>query len=247
MPDISVIVPVSVIKSHPATAVLTQTLDSVRYHLPDSEILLTFDGVRREQSDRTADYEEFIRKALWLADHHYGNVYPVIHDQHMHQSGMMRAVLPEIRTPLLLYVEADCPLVTDEPIDWPTITDFILSGESNLCRLAHEAMIHPEHAHMHHGTEHDGLFTRTSQWSQRPHVASTAFYRRLLECYFSPDSKAFLEDRLHGVLDEAYRKDGLAGWCQFQTHLYTPEGNIKRSYTTDGRAGEPKWDGDQVW
>lgn len=243
----AVIVPVSPIVSHPDTSVLTETLDSVRFHLPASELIVTFDGVRPEQEDRRADYNEFTRRALWLLDHKYGNALPILFDQHMHQSGMMRAALDEVRTPLLMYVEADCPLVTDELIPWPTITDFILSGESNLTRLHHEAMIPGAHQHMCHGTTHAGLFTLTSQWSQRPHIASTAYYRRIMDSHFTPDARCFIEDKMHGVVDESYLHDGLAGWMQHRLHLYTPEGNIKRSYTTDGRAGESKFDDSQIW
>lgn len=244
---ITVVVPVSPIASHPETHILCETLDSVRHHLPDAELIVTFDGVRKEQEARRADYDEFTRRALWLLDKRYGNALPMLFDQHMHQSGMMRAVLDEVRTPLLMYVEADCPLVTDELIAWPAITDFIQSGESNLVRLHHESHILDSHQHMCHGVDHAGLLTRTSQWSQRPHVASVALYRRLLDSYFTPNSKAFLEDRLHGIVDEAYRIDGMAGWNQFRLHLYTPEGNVKRSYTTDGRAGEAKYDDSQIW
>jgi hypothetical protein len=241
MTDITVIVPVSVIKSHPNTNVLVETLDSVRHHLKDAELIVTFDGVRPEQADRQADYDEFTRRALWLLDKKYGCAVPYLFDTHQHQSGMMRAVLDEVRTPLLMYVEQDTPLVTSELIAWPTITDFILSGHSNLVRFSHEATLLDCHQHLMHGADHAGLFTRTSQWSQRPHVAATAFYRRLLECYFTPESKSFLEDRLYGVLEGAYRIDGMAGWRQFLTHIYSPEGNMCRSRHTDGRAGEPKW------
>jgi hypothetical protein len=246
-PLITVCIPVSPIKSHPDTHVLEETLDSVRHHLPDAELVVTFDGVRKEQKDRRQDYAEFIRRALWLLDKKYGRALPLLFETHHHQSGMMREALQHVDTPLLMYVEADCPLVTDELIAWPAVTEFILSGESNLVRFAHEAMIHPEHVHMHHGTDHGTLFTRTSQWSQRPHIATTAFYRRLLDCYFSRDARCFLEDRLHGILDEAFKIDGIEGWHQFRTHLYTPDGNIKRSYTTDGRAGEAKYDASQIW
>lgn len=242
---ITAVVPVSVIKSHPSTEILEQTLDSIRHHLPDAEIILTFDGVRDEQFKYRLLYEEHIRRVLWLAAKHYGNICPYIFDSHQHQTGMLRHVLDDIRTPLMLYVEQDTPLVTDEPIDWDAITAAILTGSSNLVRFSHEAQILECHEHLMHGT--DLCFTRTSQWSQRPHVASVAYYRRLLDSYFSPDAKCFLEDRLHGVLDEAWNIDGMAGWLQHRTHLYTPPGNIKRSYHTDGRAGAPKYDDTQVW
>jgi hypothetical protein len=247
---ITAVVPVSVIKSHPSTAILEQTLDSIRHHLPDAEIILTFDGVRDEQFKYRLLYEEHIRRILWLADKHYGNICPYIFDEHQHQTGMLRHVLDDIRTPLMLYVEQDTPLVTDEPIDWDQISTFIERGEANLVRLHHEALILDEHKHLMHGTFGDLIvdFTRTSQWSQRPHVASVAYYRRILESHFSPNAKCFIEDKMHGVLDEAWNLDGMAGWLQHRTWLYTPPGdNIKRSYHTDGRAGGPKYDDSQVW
>lgn len=243
---ITAIVPVSPIKSHPDTHVLDETLDSIRACLPAAEILLTFDGVRPEQANRRADYDEFIRRALWRADHHYGNILPFLFQEHQHQSGMMRHVLPEVETPLILYVEQDTPLVTDEPIDWETITHFLTSGKSNVIRLHHEAQIPPDHQHLMHGLD-DG-FIRTSQWSQRPHIASIAYYRRIMNDHFTPNARCFIEDKMHGILDEAYNVDGIAGWNQHRVHIYDPgNGNMKRSYHTDGRAGEAKYDDTQVF
>lgn len=254
--QLTVVVPVSPIPSHPDTTILDETVESVRHHLPTAEIILTFDGVRLEQQHRYDSYEEFTRRALWKADHAWRPVVPFLFDEHRHQSGMLKAVIDEIRTPLLMYVEQDTPLVTDEPIDWKNITDFVLSGHSNLVRLHHEGRIPDEHQHMMHGGYHyadigtgtTADFERTSQWSQRPHIASTAYYRRILDAHFTEKSRCFIEDRMHGVVDNAYRLDGMHGWNQHRLHIYTPEGgNIKRSYHLDGRAGEQKYDSDQVF
>ena len=95
---------------------------------------------------------------------------------------MLRKVIDEIKTPLIMFVEQDTPLVTDEPIEWGKIKQFILSGQSNLVRFYHEASIHPEHKHL--MLETKDIFTETAQWSSRPHVASTAFYTRILRDYF---------------------------------------------------------------
>lgn len=237
---ISAVIPISPVPSHPEIAILEETVASVRHHLPDAEIHLCFDGVRTEQKHRRADYEEAIRRTLWRADHDWGNCCPWIWDEHAHQVGMLRGVIDEMRTKLLLYVEQDSPLVTDEPIDWRAITDFIESGESNCVRLHHEGRVPVEHEPMMHGAQ-DG-FIRTSQYSARPHVATVAFYRRALEC-FSPNANSFLEDRLHGVIDEAYKLDGISGWHQWRLHIYAQDGeNLKRSYHLDGRAGDPKFD-----
>jgi hypothetical protein len=243
---ITAVVPVSPIKSHPDTAILTETMDSIRSCLPDAEIILTFDGVRPENEFCRKDYDEFTRRALWLADHKYGNVLPIIFNQHEHQTGMMRQALWDITTPLLMYVEQDTPLVTDEPIDWESILHMLMSGASNVVRLHHEAVIPSDHEHLMHGS--DSGFIRTSQWSQRPHIALVAYYRRIMDNHFTQNARCFIEDKMHGVLDEAYRVDGLPGWNQHRVHIYDPgNGNIKRSYHTDGRAGEPKYDDTQVF
>ena len=243
---ITVVTPVSPIKSHPDTTILEETITSVRALLPSAEIFLTFDGIRDEQKSRKADYDEFIHRTLWLADHVWGNVVPFLFDEHEHQSGMMRHIIDKIDTSLLLYVEQDTPIVTDEPIDMPAIEQMILDGESNLVRLYHEGVMPAEHMHLMHGRSNQ--FIETSQWSQRPHVASTAYYRRILNSHFTAGSKCFIEDRMYGILEEAERIDGYQGWVQHRIHIYDPgNGNMKRSYHTDGRAGESKFDDTQVY
>lgn len=242
---ITVVTPISPIKSHPSVDILAETIESVRRHLPDAEIILTFDGVRAEQEHLREAYETHIYRALWLADHKWKNVCPFIFEKHTHQVGMLRGVINEITTPMLLYVEQDAPLTPDRIIDWPVITEMIAGGWSNHIRFHHESRIPDEHQAMMHGP--DGIvFTRTSQWSQRPHVASVEFYRHVLN-HFSPQANTFIEDKMHGALAQAFILRGNAGWEEYRTHIYTPPGDIKRSYHTDGRAGGPKYDTDLVF
>jgi hypothetical protein len=247
---ITVVIPVSPIKSHPDTKLIEETILTVRTHLPSSEIILTFDGVRSEQEDRRQDYEEFTRRMLWKCNFEYKNVLPIIFDKHMHQTGMMRAIVDSIRTPLVLYVEADTPLTPDEKIDWDNVVDVLMSGEGDVVRFHFEAHIPHEHEHMMHGTilNSKQWYMRTSQWSQRPHVATVAFYKRIINTHFSPKAKSFIEDKMHGVVSNAYLEDGINGWYSYRVLIYYPEGgNIKRSYHIDGREGERKFDGSQVF
>ena len=59
---------------------------------------------------------------------------------------------------------------------------------------------------------------------------------------------AALPRRVRRVLDQAYNVDGIAGWNQHRVHIYDPgNGNMKRSYHIDGRAGEAKYDDSQVF
>lgn len=242
--DISVIIPVSPIKSHPDTAILDETINSVRYHLPDAEIFITFDGIRKEEDQVSAEYNEHIRRILWKYKNK--NIVPIIFDKHIHQVGMAKEVMQQVKTPLVLYVEQDTPLVIDYKIEWEDLAKRIIRGESNLIRFHFEAFVPKEHSHMMIGKPENSLL-KTVQWSQRPHLASTAFYKRILSDNFSNKANCFIEDLMHSRVYEAYLNDGILGWNQWRLHIYHPDGNIKRSYHTDGRAGGKKYDDKQVW
>ena len=244
--DITVIIPVSPIPSNPDTFIVDEAIANVRHHLPKAEIIVTFDGVRTEQEDRTDAYHEHIRRFLWK---HSGdlNIVPYIYEKHMHQIGMARDIIDKINTPLVMYVEQDTPIVIDETIDWGEVCGLILSGKSNLVRFHFEAIIPKEHKHLMIGKP-EGGFLKTVQWSQRPHVASTAFYKRILSENFSGKSRCFIEDLMHGRVMNDWNRYGVQGWNQWKLHIYHPEGgNIKRSYHTDGRAGANKFDEKQIW
>ena len=170
--NITVVIPVSPIKSHPETRILEQTIESVRTNLPNSEIIITFDGVRPEQEQMRVNYNEHIRRILWKC-RFWGNTTPIIFDGHIHQNGMMKEIIDRISTPLILYAEQDTPLVTDEPIEWEMLQSKILDGTSNVIRLYHEGVIPKEHESLMIGNDGEKLI-RTYQWSQRPHLASLA-------------------------------------------------------------------------
>jgi len=235
---ITAVVPVSPIPSHPDTVILRETLASIRHHLSDAEIIVTFDGIRPEQEDRRADYDEHVRRVSRLVDE---NTRTVIFFDHRHQVGMLRAVIGEIYTPLMIYVEQDTPLVTDLPIDIEDIAAQLMSGRSDLVRLHHEAVIPDAHRHLMHGRT--GAFLRTSQWSQRPHIARTDYYQRILDDHFSADARCFIEDRMHGVIQDAW---GTGDKDAHRLHIWRPtDGNFKRTYHLDGRAGTAKYDAEQ--
>lgn len=249
---VTVVIPTSPIPSHPSTEIIDETIASIRSHLADVEILITVDGVRPEQEHRRADYDEYIRKLLWKSNHEWNNVLPILFTEHMHQTGMAKAVLEYIKTPLLLYVEQDTPLTSDCEIDWNGICEAVLSGEVSHVRLNHEAHILDEHKYLMLDDEpqvFQGVpLIRTIQYSQRPHVASVAFYRRIFGEDFSEEAKAFIEDVMHGKVQKAWNQDRVMGWQNYRLAIYHPEGgNIKRSYHTDGRAGGEKYSESQVF
>lgn len=254
---ITVLIPTSPIPAHPSTEMIEQTIRDIRAQLPDCEIIIMVDGVRAEQEDRRTDYEEYTRRLLWLAHHQWSNVLPIIFEHHQHQARMTRAVLNHVATPTILFVEHDAPITPDCEFDWRGLTNVIMNGDANVVRFHHEALVLPEHEYLMLGPAEQVKMSwedprgssgvpmrKTYQWSQRPHLASGAFYRTMLDNYFHPDSLTMIEDVMHGVLVRAVDKDGILGWHQFRLWMYTPEGNIKRSYHLDGRGADPKYDMD---
>lgn len=244
--DITVILVTSVLPSHPSTRIIDETYASIRHHLPDSEIILQIDGLREEQIDRKADYDAYKETVLWKCLHEWNNVLPVVFEGLHHQSGMMRETIDLVKTPMLLYVEGDAPLVIDKTIDWQKCVDLIYTSEANTIRFHHEAVIPEPHEHLMLGAS--GGFMRTVQWSQRPHLSSTLYYKDIVLPTL-PD-KSFIEDTFHGVVHNDYRDYGKMGWGKHRLWIYYPNAgkDIKRSYTTDGREGGLKYTSDDlVW
>ncbi len=237
---ITVVIPTSVLPSHPELYIIEETIQNIRVHLPDVEIILQIDGLRSEQEDRKTDYDEYKTQILWDCLHKYKNVLPVVFDEHSHQSDMMRETIDKIRTPLLLYVEGDAPLTPDRPIDWQKCVDFIMDGEANTIRFHHEAVIPTEHNHLMLKTK--DKFLQTIQFSQRPHLSTVAYYRDIVLPKIP--AKSFIEDTFHSVVQQDYYEDGLIGWYKHRLWIYMPGDDIKRSYHLDGRDGGRKYTSD---
>ena len=237
---ITVLMPTSPIPSHPDTRVIDETLSSVRERLPRAEVFLMCDGVAPAWEHRRVDYEAYLHRLTWETNLEWDNVVPFLFDRHTHQVGMTRAVLPEVRTPLVLFVEHDTPLVGD--VDWAGCARAVLSGETNLIRFHHEASVLEPHKHLMVDDVPrmvEGVpLLRTVQWSQRPHLAATGSYRNWLDAGWWRESDGMIEDRMHGVVEN--------DWLQhrdprrFRLSMYAPEGSMVRSRHLDGRGDDPK-------
>ena len=235
--NITIVVVTSVLPSHPDTLILDETISSVRSHFPQNEIILQIDGLREERLERKDAYDEFKSRVLWKCLHQWKNVLPIIFDEHSHQTNMMKETIGLIQTAAIVYVEGDAPLTPDVKIDWQKCLDMLEYEKANTIRFHFEASIPVEHEHLMFGLE-DG-FMKTTQWSQRPHLSLTKYYREVVlpAC----DERTFIEDKFHGVVQDD-------GWDKHKLWIYHPEGSIKRSYHLDGRAGTRKFtQDDDVW
>lgn len=230
--DITVLVACSPIPSHPNTEVLDRTLSSIRDRLPNSEIILMLDGVPAKDIAQQDRYEEFVQNMLWRTNTTLQPAVPLVFDKHEHQSGMTRKALEMIDTPLLLFMEQDTPLHNEIP--FIELAEIVYQGYANLIRFHHEAQIHPEHEYLMLDREPIQILgqplLRTRQWSQRPHLASTQFYKEICANYWD-DQPRFIEHIMYGP---AIQRE----FSEFRLHTYAPEGTYVRSLHLDGRRYE---------
>jgi hypothetical protein len=245
---ITVVIPTSPIPGHPNTADIVETVESVREQLGDCDIVIAADGVRPEQLDRTADYEEYLRRLLWLANFRWHNVWPMRLGEWGHQANTVRAALAKVRTPLVLFVEHDCPLVGD--IEWAKLCAFVQSGDAHHLRLHISPEFHSDHEPLmldHETVQRDTLagpipVRRTVQWWARPHLSTAAFWRSNILPHFTEESRTMIEDRLYGIAWSAWKDRGEQGWDDWRLWVYTPEGSFLRSRHLDSRKDAPKFD-----
>jgi hypothetical protein len=237
---ISVIITSSVIPSHPSTRIIDETIQSIRVHLPDVKIYAMLDGLRPENHNRDGDYREYTRRMMrrmfTREDDDQLLVIPCI--DFMHQANIaMRCLDRLVKTPQVLFVEHDTPLMDQRRIEWDYLVASIEDGSTNHIRLHYDESIHPEHQHMMCGRLSPYLI-KTLQWHQRPHLANAAWYLQTLMDNFTPESRSWIEDKMHSPVS-------ISPWEQYRLTVYDPDGTgtyMKRSRDLDGRAGDTKFD-----
>jgi hypothetical protein len=235
--DITIIIPTSILPSHPSTKIIDETIASIRAQLPANEIILQMDGLREERLARKDAYDEYKSRVLWKCMHEWNNVLPIIFDDYSHQTTMMKKTIDLVETSAILYVEGDAPITPDCPIEWEKCLDMLEYDKANTIRFHFESVIPSEHEHLMFGIE-DG-FMKTNQWSQRPHLSTVKYYRDIVLPF--SDEQTFIEDRFHGKVQDDE-------WDVHKLWIYHPEGSIKRSYHLDGREGTQKFTvDDEAW
>lgn len=231
MNDITVIIPVSPIPTHPSTEVIDETIAEIRQRLPNSDIILMFDGIAPQLMHLKTRYEEFTRAMLWKTNNELERVTPVIFQEHSHQSLMLKKVMMSdmVKTPLILWSEQDT--VLHNHIPFAELAEVVKSGYANLIRFHHEASIHPEHEYLMLDQQPMDImgqpFLRTRQWSGRPHLASTEFYRSIIAKYW-PSQPMFIEHIMYGIVVDGE-------FDEFRLHIYAPDGTLVRHKHIDGR------------
>lgn len=238
---VTVLIPTSPIPSHPSTSIIDETIRTVQRQHPTAEILIMIDGIRPEQEEYRERYAEYTRQILYASNFVWHNVTPVLFDTHHHQANMTRATLDLVDTPMVLFVEHDTPLVEDRPFQWDEIYGLIEGNIIDVMRFHYSGHVHEDHEYLFDDkipVNLDGVWLRrTRQWSQRPHLASAEYYRRILRHYFPLDNNTMIEDRMHSMAKVHPEVNRLALYCPRD-----PDGHIVRSYHLDGRGIDPKYE-----
>lgn len=243
---LTIVIPTSPIPSHPSAAIILDTISKLRSYpeLIDCRILVMADGVRSEQMDRLDDYRAYLSCLKAYAAACDNRIRLIEFPDHQHQGNTLRATLPEIHTPLLFYVEHDT-WPTGE-IDFRGICRVVENGGAVHCvrlHIMHE--IHPEHQYLMLDKVPvvvDGVpMLRTFQWSQRPHIAKTEWYRWIISNHFTVASRTMIEDRMYGIVVEDV-KNNHDNWNKYGLWIYAPPGNIYRSGHNNGRGKDPKFE-----
>ena len=229
---ITVLMPTSPIKDHPELTHIENAITRIRAYpaLADSEIIVMIDGAdqTRQYEGYNQNYEEYKRRLLDKISYEWKNVVPLVFDGHLHQSGMTRVALEMVRTPFVFFVEHDTYPVGD--IAFGKILTALQSEGVNSIRLYHYEQVPPEHLYM-FGEVRDvaGLpLCNTYQFSARPHVAKTEWYKGIIRDYC--DRNDFIEEIMHPLC----KKEGWTTWNRFGMFVYAPNGNMIRSGHTYG-------------
>lgn len=234
-PPVQVVITTSPVESNPSLDIIWQTIASVERQLGEVDILIACDGVRPEQDQMRKPYERYLYYlCMWARRKR--NVLPMVLGGWGHQANTTRRALDMVVAPSFLFMEHDTPLNGDG-IDWVDALDVVIHGYLDVLRFHHESHILDVHEHLMVDLQTKDILglpvRRTRQWSQRPHLANTEYYRRILRENFPLSSRTMIEDKMHSV----------AQWQPgHRLAIYHPEGNIERSFHLDGRGSQSKYE-----
>lgn len=261
--DLAVVITSSPTPENPSTNTIEEVIKSVqaRTNVP---IWLLLDGVSprlQDNADAVRDYRLYTNQVLWKAEHDWCGVIPVVYPDWRHQNGMVRSLLNSgaVTASRLLVSEHDSPLQGEIPLD--ALGSLIDTGTAHVVRLGYAPYIYPEHEHMYIDQEPrlsawwsddrgpDPVpYLRTWQWSQQPHLASTAYYHELLRTT-SPEPK-YIEEVATGVMSSGWVDYGMHSWYNHRVVLYAPEKDgqpdYQRSRHIDDRHGNERYLGREV-
>jgi hypothetical protein len=229
---ITTFIPTSALPSHPDTSLIEEVIESVRFQLPGTKIVVSCDGIRPSVEHRREAYKEYKNRLFEVALKESFQI--TSYEEHTQQVGMFIDCLEEvIDTPLVLFLEHDCVL-SKKFIDWKAIADTLLYRDANIVRLYWQDVIHPEHVYLTQGEIefHGANFLRTTQYSGWPNISRSEFYQDVLR-RLNTGAPKMLEDVCYGPWASSE-------WDKYKTLIYYPKDGANRFLHKNGRQGDPK-------
>lgn len=236
--NITVVITTSPCRRHPSTEMIRKTIEMIRIQI-DSPILILIDGIKPEQEYLSVEYEKYKKELQeWIITQ--DRIDCLVFVDFQHQTGMIKEGIKYVNTPQLLFIEHDFPIRGNIP--WQDISDIIRAGAVDLVRFSWEPQLIPEHKHMFLDKTPIDIggvpLVRVGQWSQRPHLTSVDFYKKIIKDYLDDDRKTYIEDAIHGH----YGDISARGWGLNKLCIYHPtRGSISRCEHLDGRMEEAKY------
>lgn len=243
--NVTIVIPTSVSPVHPSTEIIDEVIRGVRQYFPNNEIILQIDGLRKQQSHRKNQYDEYKNRVLWKCLHEWKNVLPIIFDKHEHQSNMMQKTIDLINTPLMFYIEGDIALKDNLEVDWNEIMDMFEYDKAYTVRFySYNYKIEPDHEYL--MLEQHGNYIQTFQWSQQPHISRVSYYKNMVLPNTEP--KLFIEDKFYGkIFSDCHETP--ERWDEHRLWLYNPIGkDVRVVNNLDGRKNMRKFTADdEAW
>lgn len=228
--QITALITTSPLVRHPATHIIEQVYDSIRYHLPDIPIIVLVDGMHESQAAYALQYEQY-KKAL--NELRWSNVKIKEFAEYTHQLDMARQAFNQglVETPLILWAEHDWALLP-RLIEWEKIVQtLVVDRDIDSIRFA-ECDEGPGPVVLDYGpyTSKSGVpLLLTGEYFSCPNLTHRDFYKGVFET--AEFGRTFMDSVARGFAESWRGK-------KFRLSYYNPLPGRQRSIHLDGRDKE---------
>jgi hypothetical protein len=224
---ITAIVPTSPLWLHPSTEIIDETYSQFWKHLPEAKFIVLADGVHPEEEYMRERYIAYLDNLL-NRSYEWSRVRVISFGKWWHQSGMLKQILDEgihVQTPLVFWSEHDIPLSNDR-IDWQGIVETLMEGKIGGIRFELTGDPLKQNEVKGFVMTHGIPIVLSTQFVNWPQVFRVDYLKEFISRF--GDAKTYLE---------CAERDGIVGelWNKWQYGIYSPEGEIRRCYHTNGR------------
>lgn len=229
---ITVLISTSPIPLNPDTRIMDETMEGIRHHLPEAQVIILADGVWAKLEHRRVAYNEYLDRI----ENKYYKTRVVRFPQHTQQTAMSQyAIQNFVQTKLIFWNEHDAPLRTDRAVDWESIVSEVESGNAGLVRFTYfDEGIHEAHEHLTRGRYrglHGQVFVKTVQFSGWSFMTTVDYFVNKIYTSAPPLGPIGLE-----MLEiRMYQDVANSPWEKYKISIYCPDSPAQRFRHSNGR------------